>query len=39
MEEENIEIIIKYENEEKTVSPIPETFEELNQKFHNLFFF
>ena len=37
MEEENIEIIIKYENEEKTVSPIPETFEELNQKFHNLF--
>ena len=37
MEEENIEIIIKYENEEKTVTPIPETFEELNQKFHNLF--
>lgn len=37
MDEENIEIVIKYKNEEKTVSPIPETFEELNQKFHNLF--
>ena len=37
MEEENIEIIIKYKNEEKTLSPIPETFEELKQKFQNLF--
>ena len=37
MEEENIEIIIKYKNEEKSLSPIPETFEELKQKFQNLF--
>ena len=37
MEEENIEIIIKYKNEEKTLSPIPETFEELKQKFQDHF--
>ena len=35
--EENIEIIIKFKDEEKTLSSIPETFDELKQIFENLF--